>query len=181
MRQHQYFISQDQRTFFSDLPTHVPEVLAESKKNGMFDIGIVQLNYHLLVVPWKISFYSFIEDYDPDYKKHLIKFPDCFIGVHQFQNTYVYKHEDTIKKYFEDLRKACKKIIFISMPSSWPEYLQRTIEANNLYSSFCDTTISLPLDPGFPAKHCIDGIHYTSAYAIEISKMVEETIKNLKV
>ena len=167
---HKFFFSQDKRTYFTSIINHYKEVIEESKK-GLFDIAILQLGYHESY-PWPESFWSFFEDVDPDWKKHITRVPDFKAGEHTFQNCYRYSSDDVVKKCLTELRKVCKKLIFISMHYTYEELKEGILKSNTLYSSLCDLTITIPLDPEWTEKNCFDHVHYTAAYQPELAKLV---------
>ena len=178
-KQHKILLTKEDCVFFTSIFDHLPLIL----NTGKSDVIIVQLGYHEYVVPWIKACLKDIAIYDPDYENHLTPFPDASIGSHLFKKTFHYRNDDVIRKVFLQIKQQCKKLIFISMPYSWGEFKDKTIMMNNLYSSCCDSTIWLPMDPDFPKKNTqndnIDRVHYTNEYAKYIAKLVEKEIKNV--
>lgn len=180
-KQHNFIFSREQYRYFTNIWDHLLALQTMDKK---FDIGIIQLGYHDYVVPWTIQVWKTLECMNEnDLKDNLISFPTTKIGSHLFKDCYNFNNDKVIKETFKEIRKYCKKLIFIQMPYSWAEFLERTIQMNKLYSECCDETISLPMDPDFPEKHTRntmeDRVHYLDEYHEVISNMVIEKIKSL--
>jgi len=155
------------------------------REKDFFDVTIIQLGYHDYCIPWIASFFQGLEDYDPDYKNHLIKFEDGYIGPTFFKNTYRYRNDEAIKHMFSLYRKKTKKLLWLSLPYQWEEFLEQTKVVNELFGSCCDESVILPMDPDFPRRctfNCgIDKVHYLDFYNQEIANMVYEKLKTMEV
>jgi len=179
--QYECFITRDKNEAFSSLFIHVP-IIASSGKN--FEVAIIQLGYHEYVIPWAFPYWKeVVAEMDPDYKNHLTLVPDLNLGGHLLHDAFTYRNDVAIGKQFNELRKYCKKLLFIQMPYSWAEYEERTRTMNAVYGACCDASIVLPMDPDFPIKNTvcsgIDRVHYTAEYAKELCEMVEKAIVGL--
>jgi hypothetical protein len=174
--QHDVFNTLWQRASFTSIFDHLPVFL----KSGQFDIGIIQLGYHDYVIPWIKTCLKNIKPFDADYEKYLTPHPEITLAGHTFKNTFNYRHDEAVKKCFEQIRTHCKKLIFIQMPYSWEEFKERTIMMNVIYSSFCDTSIALPMDSEFPKLHTaysnLDMVHYTPTYSQYLAGLVTQEV-----
>ncbi len=121
-----------------------------------------------------------ITRYRPRYRQNLTAFPDCTIGQHNFRKCFYYRNDTLVKSCFDQIHACCRKIIFVAMPYNWPEFYDKTVMMNQVYSSFADETIHLPMDPDFPKRCTVytekDRVHYTDQFAMELTYLVEAAL-----
>lgn len=177
--EHEYFTSLWTLNSFTSIFNHTPCILAAP--GGNFDWAILQLGFHEYVVPWRKCFwYEELSQIDPNFENNLSEFPKKRIGSRIINNSFTYRNDALVKKYFELIRTKANKILFISMPYSWKALKNNTNIMNKVYSNLSDKTIWLPMDRTFSSRYTmntmLDRVHYTDNFHRKIVNLVAEAI-----
>ena len=172
--------SKSQNRFFTTLWSHLEEIEKNKKE---YDLSIIQLGYHEYVMPWTMPVWRSLDLTADDLAKSLSPVPDCNLGGHLVKKCFVYRNDNMIESLFIRLRRFVKKIIFIQLPYTWDSFYERTIIMNEVFSKFCDATVTLPMNKEFPEQHTlyngIDRVHYLDEYHKIIANLVEEQVIKL--